>query len=455
MQLHFYGGAQSVTGSNYLLEAGGLKLLVDCGLFQGEYYSSDLNYHAFPYDPAEVDVALITHSHTDHVGRVPKLYRDGFRGRIITTEPTAGVIAVGLEDTLDKITDEAASQGLPPLYAKNDLAHILALVEAVPYRHIVALNDQVSILFHDASHVLGSALIEIVVQENGTTRTIVFSGDIGNPPTTLLNPIDYVPDADYLVMESAYGNRHHEGRDERREKLLGTIEATVGRKGALMIPSFAIERTQELLLELDDLFDHGRLPKVPFFVDSPLATHITEVYSNFSRYFNPAAIRILKDNKGFFQFPWLTFTPTVQESKRINDVPSPKIIIAGSGMSQGGRILYHEQRYLPHEENTILFVGYQVANSLGRRIMDGNKEVRIFGQPVPVRCHVHSIPAYSAHADQEGLIEFARQSNVAEKLKQVFVVQGEADAATALAAKITEELGIPALAPEPNYTVTL
>lgn len=455
MQLHFYGGAQSVTGANYLLEAGGLKIVVDCGLFQGEYFSSELNYRAFPYDPSDVDFVLITHSHTDHIGRLPKLYRDGFRGRIITTEPSAGIIEVALPDTLDKITEEAANEGLPPLFSKNDFLHTMGLMEGVPYRHVVPLNDQVSVLFHEVSHILGSALIEIVIRENGTTRTIVFSGDVGNPPTTLLNPIDHVSDADYLVIESAYGDRLHEGKEERRENLLATILETVKRGGVLMIPSFAIERTQELLLEIDQLFEEGRLPKVPFFVDSPLATNITQVYGRFSRYFNPEAIRILKDNRGLFQFPWLKFTPSVEESKRINETPPPKIIIAGSGMSHGGRILYHEFRYLPDEKSTILFVGYQVSGSLGRRIMDGAAEVRIFRQPVRVKCSVRSIPAYSAHADQKGLIDFVRVSNRSEKLRMIFIVQGEKDAADALAKKVSEELNIEAVVPETGYGVTL
>lgn len=455
MQINFYGGAQSVTGANYLLEAGGLKIIVDCGLFQGEYFSSELNYGAFPYDPSEADFVLVTHSHTDHIGRLPKLYRDGFRGRIITTEPTAGIIEVSLPDTLDKITEEAANEGLPPLFSKNDLLHTLDLIDGVPYRQVISLNDQVSALFHDASHILGSSLIEIVIQENGTMRTLVFSGDVGNPPTTLLNPIDYVLDADYLVIESAYGDRLHEGKEQRREKLLATIAETVNRGGVLMIPSFAIERTQELLLEIDQLFEEGRLPKVPFFVDSPLATNITQVYGQFSRYFNPEAIRILKDNRGLFQFPWLKFTPSVEESKRINTTPAPKIIIAGSGMSHGGRILYHESRYLPDEKSTILFVGYQVSGSLGRRIMDGAPEVNIFRQPVSVKCAVRSIPAYSAHADQNGLLDFVRMSNKSEKLNTVFIVQGEKEAADALAKKVSDELRIKAIVPESGYGATL
>jgi metallo-beta-lactamase family protein len=278
-------------------------------------------------------------------------------------------------------------------------------------------------------------------------KQIAFPGDIGNPPSALLRDIDYPHGVDYTLVESAYGNRLHEERGERRNRLLDTIEETYRRGGVLMIPSFAVERTQELLLEMDTLFEAGRLPKMPVFMDSPLAIKITAEYGKFSRYFNDEAKEILKDNRGLFQFPWLTVTPTVMESKHINDVPAPKIVIAGSGMSQGGRIVHHESRYLPDNRSTILFIGYQVQGSLGRRIQDGEKTVSIFGQHVPVHCHVATIGAYSAHADQNGLMEYIKQTVEGGKLKECFVVQGEQDAAEALAKRAHDELHINAIVP--------
>lgn len=448
MKLTFHGGATHVTGANYLLEAGGLKILVDCGMIQGSRYNDEMNYQSFAYDPATVDYLFITHSHVDHMGRVPKLFHDGFRGVIYASEPTAAIITAALPDTLDRVISDCKDMGMPPLWDKHDMEETLALFRGVPYRHEIKLNNQVSVIPRNSGHVLGSTTWEFVVQEDDTTKRIAFPGDIGNPPSLLLNPIEYVHDVDYLLVESAYGNRLHEARDERAAMLSEVIATTCKRGGVLMIPSFAVERTQELLLELDKLFEAGKLPKAPVFVDSPLAIAITQAYSRFSNYFNPEARQILKDNRGLFQFPWLTFTPTVAESKHINEVHAPKIIIAGSGMSQGGRILHHERRYLSDPKSTILFIGYQVQGSLGRRIKDGEKQVRVLGEPVSVRCHVETIGAYSAHADQNGLIEYIRQATEGKKLKKCFVVQGEREASDALAKRAKDDLGVTAIVPE-------
>ena len=307
----------------------------------------------------------------------------------------------------------------------------------------------------DSGHVLGSTIWEFIINDAGQTKRIAFPGDIGNPPSLLLHDIDYVHNLDYTLVESAYGDRIHEAREQRRTMLLDALQTTHTRGGVLMIPSFAVERTQELLLEMDTLFEAGKLPKMPVFVDSPLAIKITEVYGRFSNLFNDEAQKILRDNRGLFQFPWLSFTPSVMESKHINDVPNPKVIIAGSGMSQGGRILHHELRYLSDPRSMILFVGYQVQGSLGRRIKDGEKTVTIFGTHVPVKCHVSNIGAYSAHADQNGLIEYIRQCAVGGKLKECFVVQGEETAAQTLADRAATDLGVHAVVPRPGESFTL
>jgi metallo-beta-lactamase family protein len=457
MKLTFYGGATHVTGANYLLEAGGLRILVDCGMIQGTLYNDEMNYADLGYDPSTVDYLFVTHSHVDHMGRIPKLYRDGFRGVIYLTEPTKGITEVALPDTLDKITNDARKAGMPALYDAMDTEAAIGLFKGVSYRQDLKLNDHVMVHAQDSGHVLGSATWVFTVREEGKAKRIAFPGDIGNTPSILLHDIDYAKGVDYTLVESAYGNRFHEKREERAQMLLETITETVHRGGVLMIPSFAVERTQEILLEMDTMFEAGKLPRVPVFVDSPLAIAITKVYGHYSNYFNEGAREILKDNRGLFQFPWLTFTPSVAESKHINEVAGPKIIIAGSGMSQGGRIVHHESRYLPDSRNTILFVGYQVQGSLGRRIRDGQKLVRIMERDVHVRCHVKSIGAFSAHADQNGLMEYIRHANEpgsAEAsqgkgtLKKCFVVQGELDAAQALAARARSDLGIDAIVPE-------
>lgn len=447
MKLTFYGGAGHVTGANHLFDAGGMRILVDCGMIQGSRYDDEMNHQPFGYDAKTIDALFITHSHADHIGRIPKLYRDGFRGVIYASEPTAAITAVALPDTLDKVVSEGREFGVPPLWDKHDMEEALGLVRGVPYKKEIRLNDNVTVTGHDCGHVLGSTIWEFAVKEGSTVRHVAFPGDIGNPPSVLLPDIDYIHDADYTLVESAYGDRIHEPHEMRRQQLLDVLKRTFDEKGVLMIPSFAVERTQEVLLEMDALFDQGKLPKMPVFVDSPLAIRITEVYGQFSSYFNERAQQILKDNKGLFKFAWLTFTDTVQQSKSINDVPAPKVIIAGSGMSQGGRIVHHERRYLSDPHSTILFVGYQVQGSLGRRIKDGASEVHILGQRVPVHCHVKSIESYSAHADQNGLIEYLRQANGEGKLKKAFVVQGEENAAQALADRAATELGIEAVVP--------
>ena len=446
MKLTFYGGARSVTGANYLLEHSGLKMLVDCGLNQGSKYAEDLNYQPFKYDPAEIKYVFITHSHIDHIGRLPKLYKDGFRGKIYTTTASRDLMAVALPDNMRQITVEAKEMGHEPLFKQEDLDGLMSLVEGVNYGETGEL-DGVSFVFHDAGHILGSAIVEI----RWLDKKIYFSGDLGNPPTPLLPVTEKVTDADYIVIESAYGDRVHEGREERRSRLISIIESTVQRGGVLMVPSFAVERTQELLYELNNLFNEKKIPHVPVFVDSPLAIKMTSVYKKHPEYFNKETAYLIKSGDDIFNFPGLQMTATTEESKKINDVPSPKIIIAGSGMSQGGRILHHEIRYLSDPASTILFVGYQVDGSLGRKIQRGDREVHIMGQTIQVACNIENLSAYSAHADQPMLINWVGASTSdtagAGKLKKVFVVQGEEESSKTLANLIREKYGVEAVAP--------
>ena len=427
-----------VTGSNYLLNTGDIKILVDCGLFQGSRFAEYLNYEKFPYNPSEIDYVLLTHSHADHAGRIPKLYKDGFRGKIIGTEPTIDLIKTALPNTLALIMDEAKSDGHEPLYREDHLINSLLHTQGITYGKETNLSNKVRVKFLDAGHILGSSIIEI---ECGNSK-ICFSGDLGNPPNPFLHDPDIPGNPDYLVVESTYGAAEHEDRGKRKEILEKVIDETVAKGGTLLIPSFAIERTQELLYELNGLFLKKLLPNVPIFLDSPLAIEITKVYKNYPGYYNGAALALIKSGDDIFDFPNLIFTKTVDESKSINTVKGPKVIIAGSGMSNGGRILHHEMRYLSDSKSAILFVGYQAEGSMGRHIFNGADEVKIFGQKIPVSCRVFSVGGYSGHADQKFILKWIGKANAISNLKKIFVVQGEVASAEVLAKKIKEVLNI-------------
>ena len=456
MKLSFYGGARSVTGANYLLDFGAKKILVDCGMFQGSRYSEDLNYDKFPYDPSEINFVFVTHSHTDHSGRLPKLYKDGFRGKVIATNATIDLTKKALPDNLNLIKQEAEESGREPLFSLKDLEGVLGLAHSVGYEEEIDLGGPKAVL-HDAGHILGSSIIEI--RFNGLPaqagEKIYFTGDLGNPPTPLLKAPHFPNDADYVVIESAYGSRTHEDKAERKNILQKIIIETIQRGGVLMIPSFAMERTQELLYELNNLFNDNKIPRVPVFVDSPLAINLTEVYKKHSDYFNKETRYIINSGDDIFHFPGLKFTRSAEESKKINDVPGSKIIIAGSGMSTGGRILHHERRYLRDSNSTILFIGYQVKGSLGRRILDEEKEVKIFGEKVAVNCKVEAIGGYSAHADQNMLLKWVTTAAEGGKLKKVFVVQGEEESALALARKVERALEVDAVVPKQGESFEL
>lgn len=458
MKLIFYGGAKSVTGANYLLDSGGVKILVDCGLYQGSKYSEDFNYEKFAYNPAEINFVFLTHSHTDHIGRLPKLFKEGFRGRVIASKPTLDLASNALPDNLNIITEEAKREGRKAIFELKDLEGVMGLAEGFNYEVPIDLGGGIMAMLHDAGHILGSAIIELWWSDHyndGLTTKIYFTGDLGNPPTPLLQPPYFPKDADYAVVESAYGSRIHEDRSVRKIMLENIIKETIINGGTLMIPSFAMERTQELLYELNQLVNHNQIPKVPIFVDSPLATKLTEVYKKHSDYFNKIAHHVIESGDDIFNFPGLTFTRTTDQSKSINNVKGPKIIIAGSGMSTGGRILHHEMRYLSDPNSAILFVGYQVQGSLGRKILDGEKMVKIFGEKIAVNCQIRAIGGYSAHADQAMLLKWIESAGSSGNLKKVFVVQGEEDSSTTLAEKTKTDLKIEAVVPSQGESFEL
>ncbi len=447
--LHFLGGTESVTGSNFLLQIDdGTQILIDCGMFQGSKVSEDENQKAFPFNPKEITALFVTHAHIDHIGRIGKLVRDGFMGKIYSTPPTKDLAEFMLIDSLGVLSKESRRDGTPLIYSEEDVKKAMTLWEALPYHQPVQLGAT-SIVYRDAGHILGSGMVEITI--NG--KKIIFTGDLGNSPSPLLPDTERVTDATYLVMESVYGDRVHEGKEERRDRLEDIIEETMRAGGTLMIPAFSLERTQELLYEIENMVEHSRIPLMPVFLDSPLAIKVTEVYKKYKDYFNADARKVIRDGDGVFRFPQLIMTDTTAQSKRIYEASDKKIIIAGSGMSNGGRILHHEKRYLPDQKSTLLLVGYQAPGSLGRVLQDGAKNVTIMGEHIPVRAKVVTISGYSAHKDSDGLLDFVAQT--ADTVQKVFVVMGEPKSSLTLVQRIRDYLGVNAVAPAAGGTAEL
>lgn len=451
MTLTFLGGAKSVTGAEYLLESGGTKILIDCGLSQGGRYAEEANWKPFSYRPSELKAMFVTHAHIDHVGRIPKLVKEGFGGTVYSTPPTRDFAETLLLDSEHILGEEAEEKHRPPLYTEADVHRAVSQWRGVRYHEPFTVGP-FTIEFFDAGHILGSAFIVIAVEG----KRIAFSGDLGNSPAPFIRPREELPEVDFVLVESVYGGRIHEGVDIRRDAIENVVEDTVKRGGVLMIPAFALERTQQLLYELNALVEGGRIPRIPIFIDSPLAIRVTAVYERYSRdplYFNRDAIAAARRGDAIFKFPGLSMTLSREESRAINDVPPPKVIIAGSGMSQGGRILRHEVRYLGDAKSTIFFVGYQAKGSLGRRIVDGEREVTINRTKVPVRARAVQISGYSAHADQPQLLDWLHGAR--GNLRKAFVVQGEEEEAMALAAKVRDTLAIATHLPSPGEVVVL
>jgi metallo-beta-lactamase family protein len=442
--IQFCGGARHVTGANYLVSINGKKILVDCGMFQGCHDCEGRNFNDFMYDPAVVDALLVTHAHIDHSGRIARLVKSGFRGKIYSTAPTKDFAEVLLLDSIHIIEEERGSKDKDKvLYTEQDVANAMKQWHAVSYGQMIDLGEGVEAKLVNAGHILGSAIIELSFPEEGGRKTIVFTGDLGNVPASIFVPApENVKKADILVIEAAYGDRLHSDSADRQLLLERAVEDVIARKGTLMIPAFAMERTQELIFELNELVEHKRVPQLPVFVDSPLASRLTELFKKYKSYYE----RLLPD-KGddVFEFPGLKFTESVAESKAINDVPSPKVVIAGSGMSNAGRILHHERRHLGDPNSILLITGFQIAGSLGRRLLDGEKNIKIFDEMVNVKCEIRQIQGYSAHADQKQLFDFI--AAIDKPIEKVFAVQGEESAELSLTQMVKDHLGIDAKAP--------
>lgn len=452
--IQFLGGAGEVTGACYLVKTKKVNFLVDCGLIQGSAFCDRRNFLPFAIKPSEIDFVLVTHAHIDHTGRLPRLIKDGFSGRIYSTPGTKDLMELMLEDSQGLLEDEAVRNKTEPLYSQEDVSKTIEYFTPVAYYKDFQPHRDITIRFLEAGHILGSAMIQIILNDADNKGTkIVFSGDLGNPMAPLLRSTDKIEEADYLIIESAYGDRNHQTKEIRKDMLEDAVEETVKRGGVLMIPAFAVERVQELLFELNGLIEQGRIPKVPVFLDSPLAIKATSVYMKHQNDFNAKAIGLIDSGEMVFSFPGLKFTKSVEESKSINDVNPPKIIIAGSGNSTGGRILHHERRYLSDPNSAILVVGYQNQGSLGRQLVDGAKQVKIFDEKIPVHARVIHLDGYSAHADQNTLIQFVKPMR--QTLKRVFVVQGEENSSERLAEKIRDEFAVMAIAPKSGQEIEL
>lgn len=417
MRVQFLGAAGEVTGSCYHLEHGGVQFLVDCGMFQGSHEQDEKNHDQWPFDPRQVQFVLLTHAHFDHTGRLPKLYHDGFRGKIYTTAPTAELAQFILSDAADLQFHQAQHHNSRPLYTLNEVKALGNLYHPVEYDKPVQLPSGITALFRDAGHILGSAFIEVEADGKKT----VFSGDLGNSPVPLMHSPETESSGDTLFLESTYGDRLHVHAD-RVAELKKTILETVDRNGTLLIPAFAVERTQELLYHLNEMHEKKEIPDIPIFVDSPLAIEITGVFRRYEKLFDGATQEHINHGDDIFDFPHLKYSTTIEESKAIAFVPSPKVIIAGSGMMNGGRILHHLIHYGALPTTTICIVGFQVPGTLGRQLLDGERRVHIMHQDVDIQAQVRNISAFSAHADQKQLIDWVAKF---KDLKRLVLVHGE------------------------------
>lgn len=437
-----WGGVGSVTGANFLLEVGPRKILIDCGLLQGVPDEKTINASKFDYDPASIDFLFITHAHADHIGKVPKLVRDGFKGTIYSTPETKAISELMLQDMAKINEGNARASQTVPLYTAVDVERAMSMWQTINY-HENRDFDGFKLELFDAGHILGSTMYKFTSPGG---ESIVFSGDIGNSPSPILRSTETISGAKYLLMESVYGDRNHELKSDRDAKFKAVVSEVIEKKGTLLIPIFSLERTQVILYELNLLFESKQLKSIPVFLDSPLAIHVTEVYERITKDYNDEIKSEIKGGDDVFKFPRLKETAQVRDSKEIINVPGPKIILAGSGMSTAGRILDHEQIYLPDSNAVLLLVGYQAPGTLGRMLDEGAREVMIHGQKIKVNAQVEKIDGFSAHADSNQLVDFV--SHTADTLKQVFVVMGEPKSSIFLAQRLNDELGVKAIVPE-------
>lgn len=462
MNITFLGAAKTVTGSCYLVETKDTKFLIDCGLFQGSKNEAILNAEPFPFNPGDLDFMLLSHAHIDHSGRIPKLYMNGFTGDIYATKATVQLCGIMLPDSghiqetenewTNRKRQRAGKSKVKPLYTVKEATECLKLFKSVAYDEEFNINKNIRVKFNDAGHILGSAILEIWVKENDRETKVVFSGDLGNKGIPILKDPTIINDADYLVIESTYGDRLHALKQgsEKVENFINIITETVAKGGNVVIPSFAVGRTQDIIYELNKYMDMSsekvnKVLNLPVFVDSPLATSATQVFRENLDCFDEEAKEYIANGDNPLDFPMLSFTQSPEESKKLNERNDSIIIISASGMCDAGRIKHHLKHNLWRPESTILFVGYQAEGTLGRRIIDGATKVKIFGEEISVNARIEVIPGFSGHADKSGLLSWIK--SISKKPKKVFVVHGEQETMSIFAQTITDEFGIACIVP--------
>ncbi len=464
-RLRFLGAARNVTGSRHLLEVDGTNVLVDCGLYQERQFASR-NWDPFDVPPASIHAVLLTHAHLDHCGLLPKLVKEGFRGKIYCTAATAEIARIILLDAANIQEEDAAykrkrhkKEGRAgpydevPLYTVADAQACSPLFAPVTYGQEVQVAPGVQATFNEAGHVLGSSFINVNLQQNGETRDVLFSGDVGRTHRLIIRDPDTVKDGDYVLVESTYGDRLHDDQTDIKTAIGAAINAAKAAGGNLIVPSFALERAQELLYYISELQREGAIPHIMVFLDSPMASAITKVFKHHPELYAGAMRRYLQNHESPFDFPGLKLTETTKESKAINAIKGTIIVIAGSGMCTAGRIKHHLVTNITRPESTIMFVGYQAIGTLGRRILDGDPEVRILGANYPVRARIVQIPGFSAHADRDELLHWL--SSLPKPPRKLFVIHGEAESAQRFGQYVREKMGWDVVVPDYREEVIL
>lgn len=449
MKLQFFGANRQVTGSRHCLEADGARVLVDCGQFQERPYL-DRNWEPCPVPARSLDAVLLTHAHLDHCGLLPRLVREGFRGPIYATEPTAGLVEIVLRDSAHIQEEDAAfkrkrhrKEGrsgphpVVPLYTAEDVERVLPQIEAVPYGKTVRINDRLQAAFHDAGHILGSAIVELVAATGDGPRRLLFSGDLGQWGKPILRDPTLFDQADYVVMESTYGDRDHPRPADIETQLAEAISQTVQNGGNVVVPTFAIERAQELMYHISRLVESKRLPRIPVYLDSPMAVEVTRLFDKHRECYDEETRELISDGRQPLRFPGLTLSTSVEDSKQINELNGPAVILAPSGMCTAGRIKHHLVHNITRRDSLILFTGFQVAGTLGRQILDGNPEIRIHGRMWKVRAEVREIGGFSGHADRTALLRWL--GGLRQPPRQLFLTHGEEQGSLALASQIAQE----------------
>ncbi|MCX7709625.1 MAG: MBL fold metallo-hydrolase [Clostridia bacterium] len=460
MKITFLGAAKTVTGSCYYVETKSTKFLVDCGMFQGHSKETALNAEAFPFNPSEIDYIFLTHCHIDHSGRIPKIYIEGFKGEVIATQATVDLCSIMLPDCghiqeietewLNRKRQRSGKHPIAPLYTCQDALDCIKLFRSVKYGELIQLKDDLKVRYNDAGHILGSSIIEVWVNENGEESKVVFSGDLGNKDIPILRDPSVIDSADYLVIESTYGNRLHQDKTNKVDRFVDIINETIERGGNVIIPSFAVGRTQEIIYDLHkqrEKFDEKlqRLFSIPVFVDSPLATSATDIFRRNLDCYDEEARKYIENGDNPLDFPGLQFTKSPDESRALNERKDNIIIISASGMCEAGRIKHHLKHNLWKKESTILFVGYQAIGTLGRKLVDGAKKVKLLGEEINVNARIEMIDGFSGHADKEGLLGWIGKFK--KKPKQVFIVHGEEEGMLEFAGFIKEQFGVESIIP--------